>query len=465
MDYTPDLHFIESQRNSRLGWPTALGELIDNSFDANALQVVIEFSKKSFSITDDGTGTADIASMVTLGSHKKHKTTSLGMYGVGVKEAWLWAGDTIDVRTTFKGITRTLRVTVPGDIRQEDGRWVGPDPDERPSMPTEKGTRILIDNLTQRRPKPDHLLALRRMFMPALESGRQIAVVDGGRRILIEPYRLPKLTDTVTDSFEVDGREVEIEIGIVANDQVVEHSGFLICYGHRVIKTSVIGTGDFSSNRLTGKIILGRGWKLTKNKNDLSDYSDELGDAIFERIKGLCEITKRLTEDIESTELANELADLLNEGIKNARSREKRDPARESSGSVLPKETERKRRNAEKISIDLPGNVEGGTGSGGRKRRGISVDWCQLPEEEIGMYDSLKPAILLNQDNPFIAHIRQPRNLEALYAVAMGLLVHSQCAREGKQILAFERADFIGGWGRVMNSLNFQQKMEVANAL
>jgi hypothetical protein len=464
MDYTPDIHFIESQRNTRLGWPKALGELIDNSFDANALQVVITFGVKSFSIADDGAGTADIASMVTLGSHKKHKTTALGMYGVGVKDAWLWAGDTIDLRTTFKGTTRSLRVTYPSDLRQEDGgRWIGPDPVERPSLPTERGTRILIANLKQRKPSSENINALRKMFMPALESGRQIVVIMGGQTIPLKPYQLPKLIETVTDKFEVGGRDVEIEIGIVANDQVVEHTGFLICYGHRVIDTSVIGTGGFSSNRLTGKIILGRGWKLTRNKDDLSDNSEELGDAIFERIKGLCESSQRMSHDIESAELASELAGMLNEGIKNARSKEKRDPARESSGSVLPKDTNRKRKNAQKIDVELPGSVEGGNGSGGQKRRGISVDWCQLPEDEIGKFDALTPAILLNENNPFIAHIRQPRNFEALYAVAMALLVHSQCAREGKQILAFERADFISGWGRVMNSLNFQEKLEVSN--
>ena len=52
-DFTPDVHLIESMRNTRLGWHDAFAELIDNSFDAGAAQVAIEFSGKSVTIADD----------------------------------------------------------------------------------------------------------------------------------------------------------------------------------------------------------------------------------------------------------------------------------------------------------------------------------------------------------------------------------------------------------------------------
>jgi len=451
MDYTPDPHFLESQRNSMLGWHNALAELIDNSFDAGAMQVIIEFHGRSVAISDDGTGAADIGSMVRFGDHKKHSTTALGTYGVGVKEAWLWAGDTIEITTTHNGTTSTLRVKVPDDIKQINGRWEGPDPIDRPSLPGEKGTRIVISNLAKKKATKDPITRLGETFMPALESQRQI-VVAGKIRELLKPYKLPELTDTVRDSFDVDGKQVEIEIGIIKDRESATQSGFLVCYGHRVIKNTTVGAGDASAAGMAGTIKLGKGWKLTKNKDDFADLADELGAAINQRIAHLCEKASRLTEDIESKELRTELTELVNSGMKAATTttaREKRNSPENHTGTHTSTGKKGPRTKAKKYTLDPNGNIQV-NGSG--RKNGIQVDWTRRDPDVIGVFDAERKAILLNEANPYIASIRNPKNRQALYAVAMGILVFAECNSEGPQMLLVERADFLSSWGRVMSS-------------
>lgn len=53
IDFTPIPRSLESDRHTNLGWKDALGELIDNSFDAGALRVEVIFGTKSVEVVDD----------------------------------------------------------------------------------------------------------------------------------------------------------------------------------------------------------------------------------------------------------------------------------------------------------------------------------------------------------------------------------------------------------------------------
>lgn len=463
-DFTPDVHLIESMRNTRLGWHDAFAELIDNSFDAGAAQVAIEFSGKSVTIADDGAGATDVMSMVTFGAHKRHQTTSLGQYGIGLKDAWFWCGDTISIQTTRAGHTTSLRVRYPQDIRQESGRWIGPDPTVTDALPHEKGTRIRFDGLRPRTPSQDVFRRLGLTFMPAIESGRQVVFVKNGKRQPIEAYRLPQLIDPVIDTFEVDGRQTAIHIGIVRDGQRVEYPGFLLCYGHRVITTSNIGCGKYSSQRMAGRITLGPGWKLTKNKNDLSAFDESLEASILQRIEWLLKRAEQLAEDIESNALRSELASLINGGLRDLKGKEKRNsPTGEPSGTVRPVHSGRKRTTAAKIHADIAGDV---AVAGNGVRRGLQMDWCIDHEHIIGRFDSLSKTVMLNTANGFVASIKAARNMQALYAVAMGLLANHISSQDdaGQMLIKFDSVGFIADWGRLMSSIDFSKATEARNA-
>jgi len=454
-DYTPELHMVESRRNDRLGWPAALAELIDNSFDAGATRVEIEFSRRSMTVRDDGSGTSDVTMMIRFGGHKKHRTTSLGTYGVGLKDAWLWLSNRITIDTRHAGQRQTLDLDYAKDL---DDKWIGPDPiteaSEGPS-----GTTITFQPLHSNRtaPKEETYRSLGLTFMPALLEGKQIVVVSGNKRKPIRAYQLPASSDVVEAEFAVHGRTVKIKIGIANEGVKIDKPGFCLCYGHRVIKPfTTIGTGNYSSQRMVGTIVLGSGWKLTPHKDDLSDLDEDLADAIFSRIEPLLQQAEQLSEDIESNQLRHELEESLNIALQSAKAREQRNGKERETGTIPSVNTGRKRRRAEKFNILEPGSVEV-TGDGlTKRRRGIKLDWCEIDSDQIGLCDQLTNTVFLNVTNSFIAHAKDQDNKEALRAVAISLLCHDYATHEGKQPFIFEKRDFISSWGLVMSSLKFK---------
>lgn len=454
MDYTPDLHMMESRKHDKLGWPAALSELIDNSFDAGATRVEIEIAGRRLTVSDDGIGTTDIPSMVRFGSHRRHKTTSLGTYGVGLKDAWLYLSNRIEINSVCDGVRSRLSVDYAKDLQKVDGKWVGPDPVTEESVGAKSGTAISFDPLHASRKKPldETFEKLGFTFMPALLDGRQIVAAIGKNRKLVKPYKIPAMAPSVDDTFEIDGKQVSISIGVATSDATIRQPGFCLCYGHRVLNLTTIGTGQYTASRMVGKIMLGPNWKLTPHKDDLSDYSEQLEDEIFRRIEPLLQSAEKLGEDIASNLLRTELEDDLNCALRGAKAKEKRNPSGDSEGSIAPKHTGRTRAKAEKFDETLPGSVDVGTG---RRKRGIKLDWCTIEPERIGCCDQLSSTVSLNVANDFIAHAKATNNREALVGTAIGILCHDFSNSDGRTRFIFEKRDFIAAWGLVMNSLSF----------
>ena len=91
MDLSPKTEILTALSQQNLKWEIVLAELVDNSLDAGASRVDIRLGPgKSLSIKDDGVGCKDIAVMVRPGDRQVHETTSLGRYGIGLKDAALF---------------------------------------------------------------------------------------------------------------------------------------------------------------------------------------------------------------------------------------------------------------------------------------------------------------------------------------------------------------------------------------
>lgn len=462
MELTPELHVLESYRHDRLCWLDALGEWIDNGFDAGALSVTIEFGQRAVQISDDGEGLPEMSRMYRLGSHRRGRHTSLGKFGVGSKNAAAWAGRRVFVRSTHGGVTREVTIG-PGDIVVKDGRWIGPDPIERTALPGEKGTIVRVESCRKAPPR-ESLGRLGLIFMPALNNGKQILLKMNGKRKPIEAYREPLMQDVVADKFLVRGKPVEIEIGILRDGQAREYPGFLLCYGHRVIDTTSIGVKEFSCARLSGKIILGEGWSPTKNKNALSDNSEELADAIHERIRWICQRAETLSESIASKSLRLELEDMLNDSLKSAKSREKRkhrdnEPGESSDQDPNKPKKRGKRGKASDFDSSKPGSVD--VDDGVKKGTGIKMDWYTAKDgDTLGRYDSPAKTVLLNDANAYLIRAKRQRNLEALYGSVMGIYLYHESTNKGRQRLAFEFTDFLSAWGKVMNDMHFAEDQD-----
>lgn len=451
MDATPDLHFVLSKQRERLTWHDCLAELIDNSFDAGASRAVLEWRDNRFSIEDDGRGIADISAVVKLGSHRKQSTTRLGKYGVGIKDAWAWISDRMSIRTTRDGMTTTLDVAM-SEFEQIDGRWVCNDPEERPALPGEIGTKITFGPMWQNRKtaQQDTFDRLSITFMPALAAGKQIVRVIKGKRQPLIPHRMPAMQESIEETFEVAGLAVSLLAGIAQEGERIQCPGFLVSFGHRVVKVSDIGTKHYNADRVVGRIALGHGWALTPHKNDFAEHSEELEEAIYRRIERLLIKSDQMSDIVESNTIRAELEDMVNACIKEATVKEKRPGSGQRQiGTALPAQTGRKRRKAAVVDETQPGSVE----KVQSRRRGFQIKWAHLGDVLLGVCYPETKTVQLNIENRFIAAMKEQKNRPALVSIAVGLLCHAEDMLDGLQKRVVPKGEFAESWGTVMSTL------------
>jgi hypothetical protein len=446
VSYLPHPHALRAQSRQNLSWYIVLGELIDNGFDHGATRVVITSSGKAVEVQDDGRGIADLRSALTIGNHTPSDTTSVGMYGVGLKDAWFSTGDQISVVSVHKGIESSVSLNI-NDFLPPD--WKAPAPKLRETCAT-SGTLIRL-HLRPRKhlPRSDVWNTLSWVFSPVLRMGKQIVIKEGGKKRPLAAMELPPLSDLITAHLTVAGKPVDIEVGITQEGVRVFRGPFWIQYGHRIIDGSSIGAQGYSTDRLGGRIILGKGWALTKNKDDLADFSDELADAIAEAIKPLLVKANDLSEQIESTALTSEIECAINEGMMSA-VRESRNSG-ESSGTIPPAATGRKRRNAAKVNREKPGSVDD-KNTKPRAKRGINFGWTHLDEHIAGKYDRYASRVDLNIEHKFVASMKAAGNKDALKAIAISVLAHYLANHRDDQKTAFEIHDFNQCFGWILKT-------------
>lgn len=105
----PDARYMEALASQGYGFEAAIADLVDNSIDAGAKDVVIHFLRDadrlvSLLIIDDGSGmdeeTLDIA--MTIGARRGYRKGSLGMFGTGLKSASLSHAGSVTVASRTK---------------------------------------------------------------------------------------------------------------------------------------------------------------------------------------------------------------------------------------------------------------------------------------------------------------------------------------------------------------------------
>lgn len=111
----PDARYVEALSSQGYGFDVAVADLVDNSIDAGAENVVVHFLRDgdqlvSLVIVDDGKGMdedqLDVA--MTVGGRRGYDKKSLGMFGTGLKSASLSHADSVTV------VSRTKRTRPAG---------------------------------------------------------------------------------------------------------------------------------------------------------------------------------------------------------------------------------------------------------------------------------------------------------------------------------------------------------------
>lgn len=435
-------------------WWKALAELVDNAIDAGASQIKIAMKGRVLTVSDDGRGAPDVVALFRMGKHQEHSGLSgIGTYGIGCKDAWLSCADEMTVTTIHKGVKSTLKA----DRRNLIARnWNADDPITQ-ATDEPSGTSIVLPLRPRKNPPSnDAFSELAAVFTPALLNGVQILRSgQNGERKALKPVLMPVRENCIVESFEVDGKQVHIDIGILPDGTTVDRGPFWLVYKHRVIERGTSrGVGSYSVRRIAGIITLGDGWRLSKHKDDLTDYEEELSEELFRRIEPVLQQAESVAEAFELQGLRGELEATLNDMLLNAAStgkKEKRKP-RESNnpgGGIKPKGSSRRRRRASKIHENETGGIITQSFKGK-----LFVDFEEKGEQLLGRYDSGGRRVFLNRSHPFISSVVASKNSQAMLACAVALVVDYECRHEGSQaVLSFEYESFAEAMGKLIHSV------------
>jgi hypothetical protein len=447
--FMPKPHILLAIANQNLPWWKSLAELVDNSFDQGADRVEIIEDKKNriFTILDNGDGIKSIVSAISLGDSQSNGRDRIGKYGIGLKDAWLATGDRIDIDTVRNHIRSTISV----DVSSFGDDWSGPDP-EYTETDLASGTKISLHLRNGKNFPDDNAYArLSFAFSPGLMNGKQIVRVKAGARKPLKPVCLPELTEAVQDSFAVNGKPVSIHIGLTKPGAKKIGNAFYFARLHRIIDDSSLGAKGMSCENMAGLVTLGEEWKLSKNKDSITDNQDELEDAIFERIKHLLTKAESLSRDVESAQMRGALEKMFNDAIGETK-REARNALKESSGTVEPKYSGRKRTHAEKIHKQLPGSVTTGDG---RRGRGIRIDWTHRDDEAIGSYDYRTNTVFLNLCHNYVKFAKDHKNNPALLLMSVAVFSDWQCTHKENQQTVFPVEEFAPTFSLLLRSMRY----------
>lgn len=444
--HVPSSRLIDSMRESGVDWWVRLAELIDNSFDASANRIVVDFKSGILSVSDDGRGIADLMKVVVIGERSDHESTLLGRYGIGAKDAWLATGPIISIDSVHRGTRRTI--TVDAD-KVANSDWDYPDPiSETNAGPS--GTIISI-TLSARSKKPSTPGIVERLswaFAPALRDGKQIIY----RGEVLSAQSQPPLLNAVVENFEIEGKSVSINIGefpLGHKPRSGPYDGPIwFQFGHRTLFADSTGTNARCYNKVGGTVVLGKGWRMLKNKTGLRESDrDELGEQVYHRIESLLNRSEESAEQIESTALISELESLLNQSLNGVR-KEKRSKTDESkTGSIAPVSSGRKRSSATK-SQKQPGSVTETT------RTGTKLAFADLDLSTFGKYEHGAKTVILNQLHPVIALARSEDNRDLLLScLSVVIANHDATIEGGQKLLACSLGDFLGAYVKLITSL------------
>lgn len=420
MKISPKGHFLESIRATPISAREAICELVDNSYDAGAASVWVNYDAERITVRDDGSGCADLRSMLTLGEHAPHKTTKLGRYGVGLKNASIGMGDVATIVTIRGGIERRAEINWPSVIEHD---FETQDPTERPSK-SKPGTTITL--WLNRRIQTHRLERdLAYAFAPAILAGRDLYLNDSKVAAWIAPHgsKVLRIEDTHPSGFSYAATASITKLNPLRP--------FILAYDHRIIGDTSEPCGDYNTN---GKFICvvelkdspaavagsqeGR-WPLLKHKDGVrdSDEAEWLYASLLRNCEPLLAELEKAGEALELKELSYE----LNDAYSVITGRPKR-PNTWGEKREDPKTTGPRR---VRVATVVDGTDDGDAEERESKKplSGIIVSYAAMDADKIGRVDpnGKRMCVQLNELHPFILSARRT-NPECIKAIAVSLL-------------------------------------------
>jgi hypothetical protein len=426
MDLTPESNMVLALCEANLHWRTALGELIDNAFDAGATNVSIAIEGKGasskFVIRDNGSGCKNLVVLFKPGARDQQATTRLGRWGVGAKDAMLCIGgakSTVRATSVHGGIHRSAQVN--WDLLVKSGNWKaqGSAPQSRTAAADERGTTIVVTPVAKQIPEGKRWEALLDdlgyQYSPAIKRGMQITITRGkGVPEPIKRYESPPLEPGHIDvQIEVGGKKARVYFGIVQQSAPNKRAGITYTHDFRVIiPASGYGCGGFDYTRVAGIVDLDESWVLTKNKDGISSHVDDLFEEVFRVCRPLLQKAEVIGQKLESAAFDNDVERSVNESIF-GREKAKREDGNEH-GTRTPTGKGGKHKRAEQTQ-------DGDTFARLKRSSSLRIIYSDEESEAIGRF-SRPNAIILHSKHPFVRTAREKQNKLAIVVIAASLV-------------------------------------------
>lgn len=374
---------------SGMNLTAAVRELADNSLDAKAKTIVFSYSSKknTFSVVDDGIGTASVADIVTLFKHKDHVSTESGRFGFGGTASHIWLTKGLGKVSVTSHESRRI-YSIVADYRRmvETDDLRGDADDPMPNKEGRTGTEIIISGC---RPltandfgNAKRILSF--TFAPALRKGASIVFEVDGKREALSAYAPPAHKKRIKFSFEVDGLPVKGFCDLVKPGETNRGRGWSIIHGHRIVNTykDPAGERNLDFGLIYSETVLPKEWKTINDlKEGFTEYPQELMDKLSEACSPLLDSAEKVGQTFElklATKAVQELFDKAT-GYSGPSIKEKRPGKPGTEGTAEPKYTGRTRDN---YKVAQPGDRPSAGSPSGQPRR-IIVGWSPTLEQSI----------------------------------------------------------------------------------
>lgn len=445
-DCSPTTEIISRyQNNTKLRLYDALPELIDNSLDAGADLITIEFSRRrdELVVTDDGHGCRDLKVMVRPGAHFREivKKPTIGRYGIGLKETSAWLALEMEIESRYRGFLRRAFVDWEWMQKNESWSYTSYDAvrDPGPSYTTIHFRRVFqkSDRISGR---AVCLRKLSELFTPALNARKRI-VFDGEDLTPVDP---PELTDRLEHEGVFEGKRFRLTAGLLAaSKDTAAHSGYALVYRYRVIQTKLSdGCGSYSTARFYGYVELfeepeGPRWAFDPLKCGIGE-AEALLESLFPLVEDLLKKGQQHVTERELQVSAGQAEQELNATIQR-RIKEKRAPRRPRPELVPPASDPKSpaprngspRQNAEKVDEEQPGSVVRHF-KGSRIK--ILFDWPDV--EAAGHVDTNRHVSIIHLSPEFPFWKKHAKNPVAVLTVAAALFIaHQGSLKDGDPVL------------------------------
>jgi len=324
IDITPTTSLIRAMKNQNFTALRMIGELIDNSLDAGATRIeIIRTKDKEWIFRDDGTGIKDIMSVLRQGVHSSG-ADSIGMFGVGLKDAVIWGGDTLDISTS--SASKIFRLYVDWLDIERSGRWLVSEPEaydftkenlSQLKIMADQGTTIIIGKARKTSKSIDAIAeSIGYHYSGAIKRGVQISIKAGKKKPkIIVAWKGPEIEKIIEGREAVKGKSFTYRAGILKDGETIKRQGYIIHFMDRVICETIRGTGNYNLSRFFCEVRLDPSWRwsLGKNKDHLSDDT-ELCQELFR----ICEPLLREASEIASSYQIGSQSFKVNEALKQA---------------------------------------------------------------------------------------------------------------------------------------------------